>query len=265
MDFHVHTTLSCDGHGTTDEVCARAIEIGLDAICFTEHMDFDPNDPGYGFLDYDLYCARVEKARQRYAGKLAIFKGIELDYQSRFENTIRDWLADKDFDLALGSVHYVDGVMLSEEMIVERNWEGIYLAYLEEVRLSARSGLFDAIGHLDYVKKFTGDASYLHSNQRLRPALEEALRAIIAGGAALEVSTKGLVGKSRDYRPSLDIVRHYRHLGGRNVTIGSDAHDCEVLGTGVARLQRICEKMGLQVAATPRDLRLHLPAEREAP
>jgi histidinol-phosphatase (PHP family) len=128
------------------------------------------------------------------------------------------------------------------------------------VRLSARSGLFGAIGHLDYVKKFTGDASYLHSSERLRPTLEKALRAIIASGAALEISTKGLVAKSRDYRPSLSIVRLYRRLGGRNLTIGSDAHDCQVLGTGVGKLQRICEKMGLRVIAAPGEVRALRPA-----
>ncbi len=264
FDFHIHTTLSCDGHCTTDEVCRKASEIGLDAICFTEHMDFDPADPGYGFLDYEEYCARFEEARRRHAGKLAIFKGIEIDYQSHLEHEIREWLAHKDFDLALGSVHYVNGRMLSDEMVAEGVLYQIYLAYLEEVRLSAESGLFGAIGHLDYVKKFTGDASYLHSSERLRPALERALSAIIASGAALEISTKGLVAKSRDYRPSLNVVRLYRRLGGRKVTIGSDAHDCQVLGTGVARLRRICDKMSLRVICTPTDLPSQRPAQSGA-
>jgi len=264
MDFHVHTTLSCDGHCTTDEVCRRAIEIGLEAVCFTEHMDLDPADPGYGFLDYEQYCARIEESRRLYSAKLAVFKGIEVDYQSRFERTIRDWLADKDFDLVVGSVHYVDGEMLSERMVAKRELDEIYLSYLEQARRSADSGLFGAIGHLDYVKKFTGDASYLESREDLRPALEKALRAIVASGAALEVSTKGLVAKSRDYRPSLDVVRLYKRLGGRKVTIGSDAHDCYVLGTGVARLQRICEKMGLEVITSLGDMSTGAPGPAES-
>lgn len=251
FDFHIHTTLSCDGRCTTDEVCRKAIEIGLDAICFTEHMDLDPADPGYGFLNYGQYCQQVEEARRHYGAKLTIFKGIEIDYQSRFEDEIRDWLADKELDLVLGSVHYVDGAMLSEEMIGRRDLDKIYLLYLDEVRRSAESGLFGVIGHLDYIKKFTGDARYLDSNEQLRPALEKALRAVIASRAALEVSTKGLVAKSRDYRPSFNIVRLYKRLGGRMVTIGSDAHDCQVLGTGVAKLQRICEKIGLLVITSP--------------
>ena len=254
VDFHVHTTLSCDGSCTIDEVCRRVIEIGLAAVCFTEHMDFDPADPGYGFFDYEKYGAQFDEARERYAGKLPVFKGIEVDYQSRFEGEIRDWLTDKEFDLVLGSVHYVDGVMLSVESLSGKDLDQVYLRYLEEVRLSAESGLFGAIGHFDYVKKFTGDAFYLDSSERLRPALERALRAIIESGAALEVSTKGLVGKSRDYRPSLRIVRRYRRLGGRKVTTGSDAHDCQVVGMGMARLQKICEKLGLRVVTTPAEI-----------
>jgi histidinol-phosphatase (PHP family) len=249
VDFHIHTVLSCDGHCTIDEVCRRAIEISLDSICFTEHLDLDPNDPGYGFLDCEEYSRQVEEARKRYGTQISILKGIEADYQSRFENQLRDWLCDKKFDLVLGSVHYVDGVTLSEELVRTRSLDELYGVYIEEVRLSAESGLFDVIGHLDYVKKYTGNASYLESSDRLRPALEETLRSIIISGTALEVSTKGLVAKSRDYRPSLGIVRLYRDLGGRKISIGSDAHDTGVLGTGVAALSQLTRKMGLEITA----------------
>jgi histidinol-phosphatase (PHP family) len=256
VDFHIHSTLSCDGHCTIDEICRKAIAIGLRAVCFAEHMDFDPADPGYGFFDYDAYGRHLEEARRRHGDELSIFKGTEVDYQERFEGEIRDWLADKRFDLVLGSVHYVDGRMLSEEMIAARDLDHIYSRYLEEVRLSAESALFAAIGHLDYVKKFTGDPSYLESSECLRAPLEKALLAIIASGAALEISTKGLVAKSRDYRPSLEIIRLYKRLGGRKVTLGSDAHDCRVLGTGVARLRKTCERLGLQVVTAPANSRV---------
>jgi len=152
--------------------------------------------------------------------------------------------------------------MISEEMLAERDLDEVYVSYLEEVRLAAESGLFGAIGHLDYVKKFTGDASYLDSSERLRPHLEKALLGIIENGAALEVNTKGLVAKSRDYRPSLNIVRLYKKLGGRKITIGSDTHDCHVLGVGVGRLLRICEKMGLDVLKRPIVSREDLPVGR---
>ncbi len=260
LDFHIHTTLSCDGRSTLDEVCRRAMEIGLRAVCFTEHMEFDPNDSGYGYLSYEEYSARVDEARCKYSGKLTTFKGVEADYQSRFEEKIRDWLADKELDFVLGSVHYVDGEIFSEPMLAKRDIDETYVAYLEQVRLSAESGLFSAIAHLDYIKRFTGDVSYLESSERLRPFLEEALLAIIANGAALEVNTKGLVGKSRDYRPSLNIVRFYKHLGGTKVTIGSDAHDCYVLGTGVGKLRLTCAKMGLEVVTTPKTLKRNLLA-----
>lgn len=254
VDFHIHTTLSCDGHCTIDEVCRKAIEMGLQAICFTEHLDLDPNDPGYGFLNYGEYSSRVEEARGRYASQLTILKGIEADYQRRFESQLRRWLSNKQLDLVLGSVHYVDGVTLSEELVRTRNLDELYEAYLGEVRLSAESGLFGAIGHLDYVKKYTGDASYLESSDRLQPALEATLQSIIRNGAALEVSTKGLVAKSRDYRPSLNIVRLYRDLGGRKITIGSDAHDTYVLGTGVSTLSQLAQKAGVEVVTRAQDL-----------
>ena len=254
VDFHIHTTLSCDGHCTIEEVCRKAIEIGLQAVCFTEHFDLDTNDPGYGFFNYEEYSSQVDEARRCFGGQLTILKGIEADYQRRFESQLRRWLSNKQLDLVLGSVHYVDGVTLSEELVRTRNLDELYEAYLGEVRLSAESGLFGAIGHLDYVKKYTGDASYLESSDRLQPALEATLQSIIRNGAALEVNTKGLVSKSRDYRPSLNIVRLYRDLGGRKITIGSDAHDTYVLGTGVSTLSQLAQKAGVEVVTRAQDL-----------
>lgn len=38
-DYHVHTDFSDDSRAPMDAVVRRALELGLDEICFTEHVD----------------------------------------------------------------------------------------------------------------------------------------------------------------------------------------------------------------------------------
>ena len=93
-DLHVHSTCSVDGKSSMDEHCEAAIGIGLGAICFTDHWDFDEQDAGFGRFDYDEYTGLVEAAKAKYAGRLAVFKGVDIDYHQRFEDESRAALAD---------------------------------------------------------------------------------------------------------------------------------------------------------------------------
>jgi histidinol-phosphatase (PHP family) len=108
--------------------------------------------------------------------------------------------------------------------VADRSLAEILGPYFEQVALAARSGLFDAIGHFDVVKR------YLHPH--VTPAdlagapelLEPALRAIAESGAALEVNSSGLRHTVGETYPSAATVQQFRDLGGERVTTGSDGH-----------------------------------------
>ncbi len=103
-----------------------------------------------------------------------------------------------------------------------------------EVEAAARSGLFDALGHLDVVKR------YLHphvSPEALAAApelYEPILHALVESGTALEINTSGLRHPVGETYPSATIVARFRELGGRAVTIGSDAHRAGHFGWALA-------------------------------
>src|SRR5437879_6163847 len=112
IDYQVHSAISHDGRATILEQCARAVELGLDEIGFSEHKDFDPHDPVVNHFDYDLYRTQIETARQLHSDSLKIRMGVEIDYQRWFEDDIRRFLGHHAFDFVLGSVHYVDRIMV---------------------------------------------------------------------------------------------------------------------------------------------------------
>jgi len=248
-DLHVHSSCSLDGQSSIEELCEAAIELGLGAICVADHWDFDPADAGYGHFNDEQYTGLIEAARAKYRSKLRLFKGVEIDYQQRFEDEIREALGRTLFDHVLGAVHYVDGIMLGRELLATRGLEAVYAGYLREVAASAKSGLFASIAHFDYVSKYAGPNKALWRSESLRRSLHDCLFEVIKSGAALEVNTRGLIRSSRNFYPSVELLRPYRELGGKRVTVGSDAHHKDEVGLGIGAAYAMVEALGFRAYA----------------
>src|SRR5688500_13923494 len=99
--------------------------------------------------DIDAYCAFV---REQTDLKL----GIEADFVPGREDRMANLLEARDWDYVVGSVHFLrDRAVDMEEQSV---WgageppERVWRRYFETVAESARSGLYDVIGHPDLVK-----------------------------------------------------------------------------------------------------------------
>ena len=55
-DFHVHSRFSFDSDEDPNNNIIKAIDLGMDSICFTEHMDIDwPVEGEDATFDYDDY------------------------------------------------------------------------------------------------------------------------------------------------------------------------------------------------------------------
>jgi histidinol-phosphatase (PHP family) len=117
--------------------------------------------------------------------------------------------------------------------VTGRSLRDIVAPYFDEVEAAARSGLFDALGHIDFVKRFL----YPHvtpADLAAAPELyERILDALVESGTALEINTSGLRHSPNESYPSPAIVARFRALGGRAVTVGSDAHRADNLAWGL--------------------------------
>ena len=238
LDAHLHTDQSPDSSVPIDVYAALAVERGIPEIAITDHVDFDPRDPAYGYTRYEDRERMVRDAAERWARQGVVIRfGAELTYNRRWESDVRDHLARHRYDYVIGSVHdwpespYWPSRVRS--FVQGRSIEEILEPYYAEIIAAARSGLFDTIGHLDVVKR------YLHpmitaAALAERPDLQEpALLAIIESGAVLEVNSSGLRYPGEETYPSAAVVARYRELGGERVIVGSDAHS---RGSFAARL-----------------------------
>lgn len=251
IDYHVHSSYSGDAPATLADMCARAVEIGLTQIVFTEHIDLNPPDDWTNFsFDYDKWLFEIETAREKYAGRLRILAGAEVDYQPSYHSEIVDFLGDNQFDYVLGAVHYACGIILEdhEHYFSEKSARDAYLPYFEVLYAAARSGLFDTIAHLDICKRYGVLYYGPFDLEEFRPEVEDVLKAMIENGTALEINSSGLRQAPGETYPSIDVLKLYAGLGGKAVKIGSDSHRVEHLGGGMSDALAVISDAGIAAA-----------------
>jgi len=244
VDYHAHSTFSYDGRSTVNDLCERAVELGFREVGFSEHVDFDPSDEGFGFFDDCRYESAVNEAQRLFGDKLVVRRGVEVDYQSRFEEQIRRWLRGKRFDFVIGSVHYVKGEIIGSRLVAKRSLKEIYDEYFSEVQSSVDSCLFDVVGHLDVVSKYVSDHTFQRKNAEYGTKMDSILKSVIDKEIFLEVNTKPSVLEhgSHETLPSREAILRYFGFGGTRISVGSDAHAKEELGIGIGEAFKFLDK-----------------------
>ncbi len=251
LDSHLHTVRSPDANAMLEAYCVLAAERGIAELAITDHVDFDPTLPAYGFSSFADRERDVREAAERWADRgLAIRFGVEVTYERKFEEDIRGWLRRHPHDYAIGSVHVSPESPYKAtnvaSFVAGHSLPDIVAPYFDEVIGAARSGLFDTIGHLDFVKRYLVP-HVLPAQLAAAPELyEPVLAALVETGTALEVNASGLRQLPRETYPSAAIVARYRELGGRHVTVGSDAHRAEWFAYGLGRAYQQVADAGFQ-------------------
>jgi len=255
IDYHLHSERSHDASGSVIDTCRAALELGLAEICFTEHVDFEPSDPCYGYFDYDLCRRQVEDAREAFAGKIDVRFGAEFDFQVKYASQIRDALEGTDFDYVTGAVHYIDGILLERhaDYFPGKTAEQAYRPYFETSIALARTGLFDALAHMDLCKRHGVRYFGKFDPALFSGLMDETLAAVIENGMSLEVNSSGLRQTVRETYPGRLILDRYYALGGRNVTVGSDSHSLDNVGYGIREALELVKSVGFGEISTYRE------------
>ncbi len=233
FDYHIHSNHSSDGTASIIDMCNRALKSGIEEIGFSEHMDFDPQDWGYGYFDYEHYTSDIDRARERFSNTLIIRKGIEVDYQHWFEDKIIDWLNEKEFDYVIGSVHYLDHQYISDKLIAQKSLQELYDLYFVELNNSIMSRLFDIVGHLDLPLRYTYRERETFDQIPYYENIRVTLNMILETDTCLEINTKGLREACHSTYPSQGVVNTYFEQGGHLISFGSDAHSKREIGMGI--------------------------------
>lgn len=264
-DYHVHSHFSDDSTYLMEQVVRDAIAMGLEEICFTDHVDYgikrDWDDPlgvemrpgtqePFANVDYPTYVSLIRELQERYAGKIAIRMGMEFGMQTHTIPQYEKLYQKYPFDFIILSVHQVeDKEFWTQDFQRGRTQAEYNLRYYEEMLHLVRSYKhYSVLGHMDLIARY--DKAGYFPFENIRPIVTEILKQVIADGKGIEVNTSCYRYGLNDLTPSRDILLLYRELGGDILTIGSDSHKPAHLGQHISDTTAALKSMGYQHLCT---------------
>lgn len=253
VDYHLHSAFSMDSETPPAQQLAAAEALGLQELCYTEHMEYDPLYPAWR-VDLPAYRAFLDAAN---GGKVTVRRGLELGVDSTADTALmRRDLAVLEPDFTILSVHSYRGLGPFDEGFFGREpWEELARGYIREIGRCVAAvppALFCAVGHVDYLAKGLGRTNLPGGRWRYAFAPEEMdslFRRVIALGKCIELNTSTWPDRGDDV-PGLDWLTRYRELGGEYLSFGSDAHVPERVGRRMGDAMALAKAAGLRWYAT---------------
>jgi len=239
VDSHVHSTFSHDGENDMEEICNKALDIGVQYLTFTEHVDFYPFDEGYDYLDIEEYFKNIETLNNKYGDKIEILAGVEFSEPHLYSEQL-DKYNNLDFDLIMGAVHWLgDTFVGNDEILNDYSVDEIFLRYYNLLYKTVKNNNIDVVAHMDFPKRYL---NYEYKNKML---IDKILKEIVNKGIILEINSSSLRKGLTTPMPSQWILEKYIQHGGRRVTIGSDSHRISELTNNFERVYQLIDKLDL--------------------
>lgn len=278
LDYHSHTNITQTDHalGSMEDYVKQAISRGLAEYGFSEHLfvsqmnEATANKAKFSNLRilqqagvaplvklFKDYVAKIQELQKQYP-QIELKIGIEIDYIPEHTELLQAILIEFPFDYVIGSIHYLNGWGFDnpaeKEGFTTRDINDIYLQYLAQIELCAKSGLVDIIGHLDLVKIFGH-----RPTRNIMSAVEKTIKTIAASNITVELNTAGLRKPVGEIYPQLDWLQLcYQHR--IPVTLGSDAHQPKDVGAGFEQAVALLQKVGYtQLASFTKRKRTLIP------
>ena len=229
-DYHMHSTFSEDGASSPEKMCLQAIKLGLPEIGFSEHLDVGPYEKNPHFFQPEPWYAELERLRDLFAGKLIIRAGIEIAEPHLYPQPACEVLRRTPFDYVLGSVHFVGPNFIFDEAYFRTHpADNVYQEYFAEVEKLLQTADLDILAHLD-VPVRTAKPIIGYDPTRYKDQIRRILSIVIDRNLALDVNTAGLRKAAQNLMPDPLILKWYAGMGGKHITLGSDAHTASQVG-----------------------------------
>lgn len=291
VDSHVHL----QPHGEQppmdrvriERYVERARERGVETVAFTEHLfrfrealellygwwdDDKDGDPTLAaatkqYFEDEVSASVADYVREIEAAKaegLPVLLGLEMDWIHGHEDELRRFLAPYDWDIVLGSVHWI-GPWGFDHGPPSPHWDEwerrdidmVHAEYAGLLRELAASGLCDVLAHPDLPKLFG------HRPSSVTPLHDTIIEAAAGGPCAVEANSRGYRKPIGEPYPAPPVLERAR-AAGLPITLASDAHAPEEVGERFEELTRWVSQAGYKefVSFRERKATVHALPER---
>jgi len=241
IDSHIHTEFSDDSEMKFEHALMQSRKIGI-GMTFTEHLDlkFPPNIDN--IFDIDKYFNDYEKYKN---SKLML--GIEIGMQENCLEENREIASKYPFDYVIGSIHVANGEDIYYPKFYDRKTKKeAFEQYFQDMAACVKQYEFiDSLGHIDYISRYaTYDDKEINYHE-FKESINDVLKTIVHSEKVIEINTRRL-GDKGAYNNLVNIYKAYNQMGGKYVTIGSDAHYAEDIGKNFKNALDLCQICNLK-------------------
>ena len=242
FDSHVHTEVSADSEMSLEAARQKAAALGL-GLVLTEHQDFDYP----GNLDFTFSPERYWKKYGAFREK-ELRLGVEIGLEPGKAARCLDFIAQVPFDLVIGSIHLLERQdIYYPEFYEGKGQDEVYRQYLQAMEACLREYPFlDVCGHIDYIARYAPYEDPAVQYAAYQDEIDAVLRAAIEQDTLMELNTRRLAERLAR-KELVPIYKRYHELGGRYVTLGSDAHTEDAIGSNFAAAGELAEACGLKI------------------
>lgn len=255
-DYHLHCEYSDDSNEPMENQIQKAITLGLDEMCFTDHVDYgikrDWDDPEgiiirhaiehgkevdlvLANVNYPKYFEALNMYQKKYASSISIKKGLEFGIQSITVDAYEKLYASyqDDLDFVLFSMHQVNNLEFWTQDFQKGKTQKEYNdEYYKEIYQTMQIfHHYSCLAHLDLLARYDENGIYPFENEK--DIIAEILKYAIRDGKGIEINTSSWKYGLKDTQPSRAILKLYKDLGGKIITVGSDAHETKYLASHI--------------------------------
>lgn len=241
FDSHTHTKFSADSEMDAAAAINRAESLGF-GIIFTEHYDYKLP----GEVDFTFNAAEYFNEYKKFRSD-KIKLGVEVGLRKSAREANKNFLAQGNFDLIIGSIHVVEDIDIYNQKYFEsKDKLTAYRKYFSAMAEEAAAENFDVLGHIDYICRVAPYENAEIEYEIFRREIDEVLKILVERKKILELNTRRL--KSKIALKGLESVyKRYKDLGGEFVTIGSDAHVIDAVGANFDVALNFVEELNLKI------------------
>ncbi|MTH54010.1 histidinol-phosphatase HisJ family protein [Bacillus mangrovi] len=251
FDFHTHHDRCGHAVQSIRDYIESAISNNLDIIGISDHSphlysEEDHLYPGISMAKshFPEYAEEVLQLKKEYEGRIEVLLGVESDFFPEHLAQYKKFYEQFPLDYIIGSVHFVDGASIFKK----DRWEGLSTAqkqqtkenYYQMIGQSARSGVFQILGHIDAMKGYYPEFSAIQTD-----AADRTLQIIAEADVAIEINTSGKNKYCGGWYPSHELLERALHHGVK-VTFGSDAHKPERVGDDFEEVRGNLKEIGFK-------------------
>mgnify|MGYP000314574224 FL=1 len=273
-NYHSHCSF-CDGKAPMEDFVKSAIAAGFTSYGISSHAPL-PFETCWTLSQERVpnYLQEIGRLKQRYAGEIEIYAGLEIDYLNEESHPAIPRFQELPLDYRIGSVHMLyspqgkvvdidtpaDLVYTDEEEIIDTDTDPENFRYLLEKHFRGNlqemvtryfvaamrmveAGGFDFVGHADKISYNAGICQPdLFRQGWFTDMLKEYFTLIAERGIMMEINTKAFLRKGCFFPD----IRHFAFIRalGIPVLVNSDAHRPDLINAGRAEALQALKEAG---------------------